>query len=631
MMGRTGRVKKVLGCGLVLFGLGAGAAESIAPACMANVYGRETVSLNGTWRTIIDPYNNGNLTARLEERPPEQPWNFWFEGVDQGPEHRREHDFFTGDVLNVPGDWNTQQERLFFYEGIVWYRRHFDYELPAGRRLFVYFGAANYEARVWLNGTSLGKHEGGFTPFQFEITDLVRSTNNFLTVSVDNERRADRVPGLKTDWWNYGGLTRDVLLVEVPETFIADYSVQLEPGSLEKISGWVQLDGPDLEQDITIEIAGQEISTAVHADEAGRAEFVLEYPWELWSPENPKRYDVQIRCATDAVNEQIGFRSVAVRGTDILLNGDPVFLRGICIHEEAPLREGRAYSKDDYRQLLEWAKEMNCNYVRLSHYPHHEYMTRLADEMGLLVWSEVPVYWAIDWNSPQAARAARQQLAENIQRDKNRCSVIIWSIGNETGQSDAAVTFRTGLARLVRSLDSTRLVSAALEAHEEAPDPAGGPPVVVLDDPFGAEVDVLACNEYRGWYAGTVEDIPNCRWDIRFNKPLIISEFGAGARQGFHGPKEWIWTEEHMQWVYEQQLRMFSQIDQLCGISPWILRDFRSPLRALKGVQDYYNRKGLISDRGLKKSAFYLMQKFYGQMLQDGANTLKPGPRINPK
>jgi len=191
------------------------------PGLIANPDGRKTISLDGQWRTIIDPYETGYYDYRYQPSA-----NGFFK--DAKPKTKSdliEYDFDTSESLNVPGDWNSQHERLLLYEGTVWYKKSFDYQRKEGTRLFVYFGAANYRADVYLNGEKIGQHEGGFTPFNFEITRLVRDTGNFLIVKVDNKRRRDAVPTLMTDWWNYGGLTRQVKLVEMPGTFVQDYFI----------------------------------------------------------------------------------------------------------------------------------------------------------------------------------------------------------------------------------------------------------------------------------------------------------------------------------------------------------------------------------------------------------------------
>jgi len=275
-------------------------------------------------------------------------------------------------------------------------------------RLFVYFGAANYVADVYLNGEKLGRHEGGFTPFNFEITTLVRETANSLIVKVDNQRRREGVPTLNTDWWNYGGLTREVKLVETPATFVQDYFIQLQKGSRDHISGWVKLNGDRLNQKVTVRIPEAKVSRSFNTDANGFAEISFPADLTLWSPDNPKLYEVVIEMEADRVPDLIGFRSIEVKGPEILLNGRPIFLRGVSIHEEAPFRGGRAYSKEDATTLLGWAKELGCNFVRLAHYPHNESMVRQADKLGLMVWSEIPVYWTILWETTLHSRTPRR-------------------------------------------------------------------------------------------------------------------------------------------------------------------------------------------------------------------------------
>jgi len=304
---------------------------------IANSDGRKTISLDGQWQTIIDPYESGYYDYRYQPSA-----NGYFK--DAKPKTKSdliEYDFDTSESLKVPGDWNTQQERLLFYEGTIWYKKSFDYQRKQNTRLFVYFGAANYLADVYLNGEKIGRHEGGFTPFNFEITSRVRDKENSLIVKVDNKRRRDAVPTLITDWWNYGGLTRQVKLVETPATFVQDYFIQLQKGSRERIGGWVRLNGDKLKQRLTVRIPEARISKSFTTDANGYAEMSFNADLTLWSPNNPKLYDVAIETETDRVQDQIGFRSIETRGTEILLNGRPIFLRGVCIHEEAPFRGGR--------------------------------------------------------------------------------------------------------------------------------------------------------------------------------------------------------------------------------------------------------------------------------------------------
>jgi beta-glucuronidase len=472
--------------------------------------------------------------------------------------------------------------------------------------VFLYFGAANYFSRVWLNGTKLGEHIGGFTPFHFEVTDQLVDGENSVVVEVDNTRHADGVPSLKTDWWNYGGLTRSVKLIEVPETFIENYFVQLAKGRSDEIDGWVQLGRSSHGGAVTVEIPEIHLKQAAQADASGRATFRFPAKVQLWSPENPKLYKVVISSEGDSVSDEIGFRTIETRGTQILLNGKPIFLRGISMHEEAPFRSGRASSEEDDRTLLTWAKELGCNFVRLAHYPHNEDMIRLADRMGLMIWEEVPVYWDIQWKNAATLELAKSQLHDVILRDQNRASVVFWSMSNETPISTERTEFLKALADYARELDATRLITSALNRTEKT-----SPSTRTLSDPAGQFLDVLGINEYIGWYEGKSEDADETRWTFAYSKPVIISEFGADALYNLHGDAQTRFTVEYQVNLFEHQLNMLSHMAPLAGMSPWVLMDFRSPRRPLPGIQDYFNRKGLISDRGQRKPAFYILQKFY--------------------
>jgi beta-glucuronidase len=576
------------------------AAAVVSPSnLITNIPGRATVSLDGAWHAIVDPYENGIGSGIFRDEKP------------KSKSDRVEYSFDLSPVLNVPGDWNTQRETLMFYEGPVWYRREFSYHKKTGTRVFVHFGAANCRAAAYLNGEKLGEHEGGFTPFNFELTSTLRDGGNFLVVEVNNARRADNVPALRFDWWNYGGITRDVDLVEVPETFIQDYWVQLSGGSQNEISGWVQLNGREQAEKLTLEIPEAHVRESLNSDASGRAQFRFTAKVELWSPEHPKLYDVILTSGSDTVRDQIGFRTIEVQGGKILLNGKPIFLRGISMHEEAPFRDGRAFSPEDAQTLLGWVKELGCNFVRFAHYPHNENEIRLADRMGLMVWSEIPVYWDIDWTNPATLANARAQLRDMIARDHNRAAVILWSLSNETPVKPERLNFLKQLAQDARELDSTRLITSAMNHVDST-----SADVRTLSDPLGDVLDVLGLNEYLGWYWGRPEDADRMQWKSNWNKPLIVSEFGGGAPAGRHGDADERWTEEYQDNLFQHQLAMVEKIPNLAGITSWVLMDFRSPTRLLPGVQDYHNRKGVISNRGERKLAFYTLQKFYRKMAE---------------
>ena len=580
---------------------------------LANILSRKTISLNGKWQYIIDPYETGFRNYRWDERNENDREAYWNSDVPENKTDRKEHGYDVKYSLNVPGDWNSQDAKFLYYEGTVWYEKSFDVELPKGNeKIFLYFGAVNYRADVYLNGRKLGMHLGGFTPFNFEIpSGLLKSKDNFLVVKVDNKRFKDEIPTLNTDWWNYGGITRDVNLVIIPNNFIVDYSLQLAKSSAsakdKTIEGWVTFNS-NANEEITIEIPELKFKKKINStgDSTG-FNFNLSN-LQLWSPETPKLYQVIISSKNDRIEDKIGFRTIQVQGKQILLNGKPIFLRGICIHEEIPQQGRRAYSKADALQLLTEAKELNCNMVRLAHYPHNENMTRTADSLGILVWSEIPVYWTIEFTNDTVLQKAKVQLNEMIARDHNRASIIIWSVGNETPVNPDRTKFMSSLVQSAKETDGSRLISAALEVHN-----VNG--VQTIDDPLGAFTDIVSVNEYLGWYGGLPSSCRTAKWEVKYSKPLFFSETGAEALGGFHGDSLTRWSEEYQEWYYDEQVEMMKRMpDNYVGMSPWILNDFRSPRRNNPVYQEGWNNKGLFDHQGNKKKAFYVLRQYYDEM-----------------
>jgi beta-glucuronidase len=568
-------------------------APTPAPIVITGADRRPATSLNGDWSTIVDPYSNGfSGYARNQKAQP-------------GDTRPTEYDFSKSPKLKVPGDWNTQRESLFYYEGPIWYERDFTYQPKEQTRIFLHVGAANYRSWFWVNGQKVCEHEGGFTSFNCDVTATVHAGANFVVAAVDNTRHEDGVPTLKTDWWNYGGLTRSVSLIEVPEAFIDQYDIHLSRGEGSVIEGWVHVQGGQAGAKAEVEIPELGAKTSALVGEGGRAEIRMDVKGlQRWSPETPKLYKVKVSAGADAVEDLIGFRTVETRGTEILLNGKPIFLRGVSIHAEAPYRTGRANTDKDAETLLGWAKELGANFVRLAHYPHDETMLRAADRMGLLVWSENPVYWAIQFDNPKVLAQATLELDEEIGTSRNHAAIILWSMANETPNNASRTRFIETLAGHARELDPTRLITAALLVRGEGH-------TKIVDDPLGKTLDVIGANEYVGWYEQKPESADITDWRVDYDKPLIMSEFGGGAKAGLHGGDNDRWTEEYQANIYRHQMGMLNRIPQLRGMSPWILMDFRSPTRMLAGIQDGFNRKGLISDQGQKKAAFFVLQKAY--------------------
>ena len=209
-----------LGCMLTAW-----AADKDVPL-IQNVMGYESQSLNGAWNYIVDVQEEGYYDYRMNPTR----WGFFQNAKPQKPEDLIEYDFDKSPTMQIPSDWNTQDEKLFFYEGTVWFYKQFRVDSSAfrGNRALLYFGAVNYDAHVYVNGQHVGHHIGGFTPFNYDVTDLLKDGENNVIVKVDNKRHAEDVPTQIFDWWNYGGITRDVKLVSVPAVYLEDYSLGLE-------------------------------------------------------------------------------------------------------------------------------------------------------------------------------------------------------------------------------------------------------------------------------------------------------------------------------------------------------------------------------------------------------------------
>jgi beta-glucuronidase len=391
----------------------------------------------------------------------------------------------------------------------------------------------------------------------------------------------------------------------VPKTHIYDYKIQLDNNDPKKITGWVKLKNSNLEDEVSIKIPELKIDETYYADHRGIVEFETKANPVYWSTKNPKLYDVILSSNNNPINDQIGFRTIETEGTKILLNGEEIFLKGISIHEEAPFKTGRVTSKEEAQILLQWATDLGSNFVRLAHYPHNEYMVREAEKMGLLIWSEIPVYWTVLFENADTYTNAERQLKEMIARDKNRAAVVLWSIANETPEGEARLNFLKKLASKAREMDNTRLITAALDTQTRRKG------VNHIEDLFGEFVDVIGINSYCGWYGGTPTSCSKIKWESDYNKPVIMSEFGAGALQGNHGNDIDRWTEEYQDAVYINNIEMLKNIEFLAGTSPWILMDFRSPRRHLRKIQADFNRKGLISEQGVRKKAFYTLQNYY--------------------
>jgi beta-glucuronidase len=616
---------------------------------------RRITSLNGEWSYIVDPMNNG------------LPESSFFGGFPKNKTQKTgmeliEYNFETAAKIQIPGAWNAIDKKLFFYRGPVWLYKKFNYQRKKEAITHLYIEGSNFTTKIFINGSIVGEFEGGYVPFNFDISKYLKDGENILLVQTDNTLNQSSVPTQKTDWWPWGGIVGDVYILETPKKFIQNAYLQLNPEKFSEALFNVEMNQKLSGQRIVLEIPELQFKDEFITNATGFIRESIKITPQLWSPDDPKLYKVIISTDQEIISDEIGFRSIKVKGQNIYLNNSEIQFKGISMHSEPIGIPGPAFSKEHFQDLLLAAKDLNINFIRAAHYPYTRHLAKVADRLGLMLWEEVPVYWNIDWDNSETLNIATNQITRLVQRDKNRASVVVWSVANETPLSSSRMKFLNTLLSEIEAIDSTRLTTAALLSGSEEQFKAlvlvlalkgfnsqwvnpqekaifqfildqANIPIdselnfsISIDDPLGESVDLISYNEYFGWYyvtfftdqmmisEGTLrklmfEIMPSIKISSVFNKPIHISEFGAGAKYGNHSNK--IWSEEYQAKLYKHQLEMLSNNPQIKGISPWVFKDFRAMLRPLPGIQDFYNRKGLIDENGNKKEAFAVLADFY--------------------
>ena len=617
---------------------------------------REYLSLNGQWKYIVDPMNNGLPETSFFGGFPENK-------IQKDGYELIEYNFDQADVINVPGAWNEQKDELFFYQGSIWLFKKFNFNIDPNKLNHLYIGASNFSTKIFLNGERVGQFNSGYTAFNFDISDYLINGENVLLVQINANLSEDSVPTKKTDWWPYGGLVGDVLIVNTPKIFIENAYVQISDLQKKRLNFRAKL---NLNKNMNIKLIIDELNLqrSFTTNKNGEIdEFIKFKNIDLWSPDNPKLYNITVKIEGDEIVDQIGFREIKTKGKQIFLNGTPIKFKGISMHAEPIGEKGVAFSKAHFESLVTTSKELNINFIRAAHYPYTRHMAKVCDELGIMLWEEIPVYWNINWTNRQTKEDALNMLSNLVTRDWNRASVVVWSLGNETPFSKDRMTFMNDLKDRLGKLDVSRLKSAAIlsgdvqtfsklisiiakvglekkdltakeryifeEIVKNVPVPVEKllPFEININDPLANELDLIAYNEYFGWYYTSFfsaqigiresllreimfELMPSFIIRSEFNKPIHISEFGAGAKHSFKKTNQ-VWSEEYQAKVYLKQLEMLKSNPQVQGISPWILKDFRSMMRPLNNVQDFYNRKGLIDENGNKKQAFSVLSNFY--------------------
>jgi len=573
---------------------------------LGNAFNRKKISLNGKWNYIIDVQEEGYYGYRMEERKR----GFFCNDKPKNPWDLVEYDFAKSPEMEIPSDWNTKDNKLFLYEGTIWFKKSFNYTINPQKKLILYFGAVNYESIIYINGILIGKHIGGFTPFNFDITSKLKNGENFIILKIDNKRKKENIPSLMFDWWNYGGITRDVYLIETDNIYIQNYHFLLNKQNKNQIDIKIELNKNNTNtsaQIIKLSIPELNIRKSLRINNNKEITKKIEVnDLILWTPDNPKLYKIIIKFNDEEIIDHIGFRTIEVSDKKILLNGNPIFLRGISIQDEKPNNDGVINTLKDVKILLSWVKELGCNFIRLVHYPHNEYMIREAEKEGILVWSELPIYWDLAWEDKDTYNNAQRQLNDMILRDINRANVIIWSIGNETPSSKSRDFFLFNLITFAKTLDNSRLITMAFKAIYSNNNIYKNN----LNDAMVKYLDIISFNQLLE-QKSDINSFDKMKFDISNNKPIIISGLGVEAKFGYHGTLSQIWTEEFQDNYYNNYFEFLETIEGLVGVSPYMLKDFRSPKGVLNSIHNFYNRKGLVSDKGEKKKAFYTLRNWY--------------------
>ncbi|MDX6683343.1 MAG: beta-glucuronidase [Solirubrobacteraceae bacterium] len=547
----------------------------------------------------------------------------------------------------VPNAWNVGDDSEASMLGTVaWYRK--DFKLPDRRsRLdwLVRFESVNYRATIWLNGRPLGRNTGAFLPFELRIprSALRRAGTNRLVIRVDNRRRPTDFPpsGEAPDgspgggWWNYGGLLREVYLQRVDEVDVT--SVLVRPqiacrtchATVDARVTVRNYSSRTLPVRVTgsfgargLELGSKRVPARSFASFATRVRIAKP---RLWSPASPSLYRVRLRVASRgrklvAYKLMSGVRSIKVIGGRLSLNYEPMDFRGVGLHEDDP-KLGFAIDSARRHQIIAQVKELGATVIR-SHYPLHPEMFELADRVGVLVWSEIPVYGLKTQNfkKPEVRRLAARELEQNIVANGNHPSIMLWSLGNELssrpGPTQADYIKRA--TSQAHALDPTRPVGIAVAGY-----PAAG------CRPQYAPLDVVGVGEYFGWYPGPNgqladrEILPDFLDQLRTCYPakgIVVDEFGAEANRS--GPVEEKGTYEYQQDFVNYHLGVFATKPWLSGAIYWTIQEFRVRPNWDGGnprPDPPIHEKGLLRFDGTKKPAWFDVQRLYAQTQQYGA------------
>ncbi|KRL93632.1 beta-D-glucuronidase [Levilactobacillus hammesii DSM 16381] len=556
----------------------------------------------------------------------------------------------TTEVMAVPASFSDQtaNPEIRQHSGYFWYER--DFTVPAAlmdQRLSLRFGSATHEAWVFVNGTEVGHHKGGFTPFELPINDTVHAGTNRVTVKISNlldhstlpvgnytetkDAAGNVIPHVDEnfDFFNYAGLHRNVNLMATPWNRVEDVvitpKIDLATNSADvavtvKSTAAATVKVTLLDENEAIVATAEGAENTIHLDHI-----------HLWQPLNAYLYQARVELfdgdtLIDSYTEPFGMRTVAIDSGKFLINGKPFYFKGFGKHEDSYVN-GRGLNEAVNVLDLNLLKKMGANSFRTSHYPYSEEMMRLCDREGIVVIDEVPAVGLMPdfnfdvssafknndnpfWSTVQTQAAHKQALEEMIGRDKNHASVVIWSIANEPATFlPGAHDYFEPLFKLARQLDPQDRPCTYINIMMSTPD----------RDNCSDLADLLTLNRYYGWYiqtgdlkaAAAAEEAELRAWQEKWpDKPIMFTEFGADTVAGVHSAYNEPFSEEYQVNYYDMNAKIFDKIDNFVGEQLWNFADFQTKF-GINRVQG--NKKGIFTrSREPKAAAIWLSRRWNG-------------------
>ena len=562
-----------------------------------------------------------DLHAKRETQCLDGAWKFAVDREKIGIERGWQIALPTSETVIVPSCWNCQLG-LLDYEGVCWYQRDLYTE---GGTLRLVFGAVMTEAWVYLDGSEVGYHYGGFCEFDVILRD-VSAGKHTLTLRVDNSFDAHSIPQPVVDWYHFGGITRSVYLERLcgvcilENRFEYELSEGLDSADARFAFELYNSSAERITDTVTAAVAGHEFSVTVTLEAGARIEVLTEKQTvaspELWQPDAARLYHVSISTSTDDLFDRVGFRRVEVKDGELLLNGKPYEIRGVNRHEDHP-EYGLAFPPALMRRDIDLAVNMGCNSIRGSHYPNHPIFLDMLDERGLTFWSEIPI-WGGGFSEEALADEAVLSRGEDMHREMvkkyyNHPSIIIWGMHNEIkAYTEAGLEMCRRYYPLLKEIGGNRIVTYATSR--------------AMTDISLEYCDVISINQYEGWYQGSIDS-----WDGFVDgfhkraeslglseKPIIMSEFGAAAVYGHRSfDPEIRWSEDYQARLISHCLELFHNDPKIIGSYIWQFTDIRTCLEVGLTRARGFNNKGLINEHRNPKAAYFAAKELYERFAKE--------------